>query len=72
MTDAVFHASMFALNALAVANACEPSHTQSSTPVERTRTFERGYVCPQTHMHAHSRARTDVRRGRVWGARTHR
>ena len=43
VTDAVFHAPMSALNADASANACEPSHTQS-TPAERTRTFGRGNV----------------------------
>jgi len=57
LTRAVFHAPMFALNADASLNACEPRHTQSSTPVERTHTFGRGYVCPQTHMHAQARAR---------------
>ena len=56
LTRAVFHAPMSALNALAVANACKPSRTRS-TPVERTHTFGRGYVCPQTHMHAQARAR---------------
>jgi hypothetical protein len=37
VTDAVFHAPMFALNADAIWNACEPSHTKS-TPVESART----------------------------------
>jgi hypothetical protein len=38
VTDAVFHAPMFALNANVLANACEPSLTRS-TPTERARTF---------------------------------
>ena len=70
LTRAVFHAPMSALNAFAVWNACEPSRTRS-TPVERAHTFERGYVCPKTHMHAHARARMR-KRGRACGARTHR
>jgi hypothetical protein len=47
-TDAVFHAPMFALNADAEANACEPSRTRS-TPTERAQTLRRGYVWGQTH-----------------------
>jgi hypothetical protein len=41
MTDAVFHAPMFALNADADWNACEPSHPRS-TPTERARMCRRG------------------------------
>ncbi len=44
VTDAVFHAAMFALNADAEPNACQPSHSRS-TPTERTRTLRHGYVC---------------------------
>jgi hypothetical protein len=36
LTDAVFHAPMFALNAFASRNACEPKHTRS-TPTKSAR-----------------------------------
>ncbi len=58
MTAAVFHALMFALNADADANACEPKRTRS-TPTERSRTIRCGKECAQicarahTHMDAH-------------------
>ena len=70
LTRAMFHAPMSALNALAVANACEPSRTRS-TPTERARTFAVRIRVPP-NAHARTGARTDVRRGRVCGARTHR
>ena len=70
LTRAVFHAPMSALNADASLNACEPSRTQSSTPVERAHTFERGYMCPHVPPNAHARtgARADAQTwARVWG-----
>ncbi len=56
---AVFHAPMFALNADATVNACEPNRTRS-TPTERARTFRCGYVGAETHNHtrAHTHGRT--------------
>jgi hypothetical protein len=69
VTDAVFHAPMFALNADADWNACEPSRTQS-TPTESAGTFRRGFVGAQSHTHARARARTQhvgacARRARI-------
>ncbi len=55
VTDAVFHAPMFALNAFADSNACEPSHPRS-TPTERARMCRRGCVCAQSHTHTHTDA----------------
>ena len=49
-TRAVFHAPMFALNADAPANACEPNHTRSM-PTERACTVRRGYLRAQAHKH---------------------
>jgi len=55
--DAVLHAPMFALNADADRNACEPSHTRS-TPTERARrTVRRGNVGAQTSSQARARTR---------------
>ncbi len=68
VTDAVFHAPMFALNANVLANACEPSLTRS-TPTERARTFRRRYRRARTHTRSRTHGRT---RGRVCGAGMHR
>jgi hypothetical protein len=54
---AVFHAPMFALNAVANWNACEPSHARS-TPTERARMCRRGCVGALSHTHKRARART--------------
>jgi hypothetical protein len=69
VTRAVFHAPMFALNADAYWNACEPSHPRS-TPTEGARMCRRGYMRAQSHAHARARARTQqvdacVRRSRM-------
>jgi hypothetical protein len=48
VTRAVFHAPMFALNAFASKNACEPNRTRS-TPTGRAITIQSGCVCTQTH-----------------------
>jgi hypothetical protein len=58
-TDAVFHAPMFALNADAEENACEPKRTRS-TPTERARTIRRRCVRPNPHAHTRTRARTHM------------
>ncbi len=47
LTDAVFHAPMFALNAFAASNACQPNRARFA-PTESARTFRCGYVCNQT------------------------
>ena len=47
VTAAVFHAPMFALNAVADWNACEPSHPRS-TPTEGARMCRRGCVGAQS------------------------
>jgi hypothetical protein len=78
-TDEVFHAPMFALNADAERNACEPSQPRS-TPTEGARTFRRGCAGSQSHTHKragsqshmHTRAHRDAARGRVCGAGPHR
>ncbi len=73
VTRTVFHAPMFALNADAASNACEPNHTRS-TPTETARTFRRGYVCAQTHADACARAHTRscvFARARISGAAAH-
>jgi hypothetical protein len=49
VTDAVFHSSMFALNADAEKNVCKPNHTPS-TPTESARKFSEAY----THTHPHT------------------
>jgi hypothetical protein len=49
VTDAVFHAPMFALNADIEANACKPSHMRSS-PTESAR-LARVRVRPNAHAH---------------------
>ncbi len=70
VTRAVFHAPMFALNVLALVNACEPSHPRS-TPTERARMCRRGCKGPnrtRTHTHAHM----DAARGRVCAEGPHR
>ncbi len=61
VTRAVFHAPMFALNTYAEENACAPNHPRS-TPRESARksTFWRGYMCAQTHAHAHERIHADA------------
>ncbi len=74
-TDAVFHAPMFALNADADWNACEPSHPQS-TPTEGARMCRRGCVRAQSHTRTRASARTQhvracVRRARIGGAAAH-
>ena len=69
VTAAVFHAPMFALNADAEENACEPSHTRS-TPTEGARMCRSGCVGPQSYTHMHTR--TDAARGRVYAACPHR
>ncbi len=78
VTDAVFHAPMFALNAVAAMNACEPSHPQS-TPPEGACTCRRGCVGAQSNTHTHTRtgaargrARMGAARARVCAARPHR
>ncbi len=68
-TAAVFHAPMFALNADAEKNACEPSHPRS-TPTERARMSRRGCVGAQSHTRTRASARTQhvrecVRRARI-------
>ena len=68
-TDAVFHAPMFALNAAADWNACEPSHTRS-TPTDGARMCRRGCVGAQSNTHTRVRARTQhvgacVRQARI-------
>jgi hypothetical protein len=55
VTDAVFHAPMFALNADISLNACEPSHTRS-TPTERAPTCRREF--PIAHAHARALGRS--------------
>jgi hypothetical protein len=55
-TDAVFHAPMFALNADADANACEPNRTRS-TPTEGARTVRRRCAGHQTHTRSCACAR---------------
>jgi hypothetical protein len=62
VTDAVFHAPMFALNLDAYWNACAPSHPRS-TPAERARMCRRGCVGAQV-----GRPRTDAAHGRVCAA----
>ena len=49
LTEAVFHAPMFALNAFAWRNACEPSHTRSNADVKALARFRYGHACAQTH-----------------------
>ncbi len=49
-TDAVFHAPMFALNAHADWNACEPSHPRS-TATERARMCRRGCVGARSRIY---------------------
>jgi hypothetical protein len=67
---AVFHAPMFALNAVAHWKACEPTHTQSP-PAEGARMCRRGLRGRRiTHAHTRARARTQhvgarVRRARI-------
>jgi hypothetical protein len=56
-TRAVFHAPMFALNATAPSNACEPSHPRS-TPTEGARTVRRR--CGGAQTRTHPRAQTDA------------
>jgi hypothetical protein len=68
VTRAVFHAPMFALNALAE-NACEPSHPRS-TPTEGARMCRRGCVGAQSHTH--TRARAWTQHVRVCAAGPHR
>ena len=65
---AVFHAPMFALNADAPLNACEPSRTRS-TPTEGARMCRRGCVGAQSHpiARAHTRAHGHSTRARVCG-----
>jgi hypothetical protein len=67
VTDAVFHAPMFALNADAERNTCEPSHPRS-TPTARAR-MRRRRMRERPIAHAHTRARTDAARARVCGGR---
>ena len=54
VTDAVFHAPMFALNAVADQNACEPDHTQF-TPIESARKFGADTACWRRNLLARAR-----------------
>jgi hypothetical protein len=68
MTRAVFHAPMFALNADAEWNACEPYHPRSTADGKRSHVSARMRGRPIAH--AHARARTQhvgacVRRARI-------
>jgi hypothetical protein len=68
VTDAVFHAPMFALNAHAVRNACEPSHPRSTPAGRRSHVSARMRGRPIAH---HTRARTGAARGRACAAGAH-
>jgi hypothetical protein len=70
VTNAVFHAPMFALNAAARANACEPSHTRSTT-TERAHTGFGADAWAPKHTRWCARAHTRTTRGRVSGACAH-
>jgi hypothetical protein len=68
VTDAVFHAPMFALNASASLNACEPSHTQSTPTEGRSHVSAPMRGRPIAHAHTRARGRTQhvgVRRARI-------
>jgi hypothetical protein len=69
VTDAVFHAPMFALNADAEWNACEPSHPRSM-PTERARMSRRGCEGAQSQARTRTLTRTQhvgacVRQARI-------
>ncbi len=70
VTDAVFHAPMFALNADAESNACAPEPPAVHRRREGARMCRRG--CKRARSHTHTRARTDTARGRVCAAGWHR
>ena len=57
VTDAVFHAPMFALNADAEANACEPSHPRS-TPTGKAPARCGADACAPDRTRTRARART--------------
>ncbi len=65
--EAVFHAPMFALNADAELNACEPSHPRS-TPTEGARMCRRGCVRAQSHTHTRAHGRSTCARVCGWPA----
>ncbi len=57
VTDAVFHAPMFALNDDAELNACEPTTRGPrgfKAPITSTRTHARASAHTHTHMHMHT------------------
>ncbi len=55
VTDAVFHAPMFALNATAPENACEPKPHAVHRRREGPARFRRGCGCAQTRTHTRAR-----------------
>ena len=60
--DAVFHASMFASNTVALLNACEPNHTRS-TPTKSARklgTDTRARVRVRVHRNTHALGNTQL------------
>jgi hypothetical protein len=60
-TDAVFHAPMFALNADANPNACEPSRTRSIADGKGSHVFGADTRAPKhTHTRARAHGRTSV------------
>jgi hypothetical protein len=66
VTEAVFHAPMFALNADAKRNACEPSRTRSTPTEPRSHLPAPGAWAPD-RKRTRARARTDAARARACG-----
>ncbi len=63
VTLSTFHAAMFALNADAYANACEPNHTRS-TPMESS-SSQIHVGCTHAGIHTHTNTYIDTARCRI-------